>query len=56
MGKVRRSRSTDDPAHDRGQKETVTTLVVKPRRAEPSPAPELVSTGSVPGRGLDDAT
>jgi hypothetical protein len=44
------------PTCGRGQEETVATLVAEPRRAEPEPAPELVSTGSVPGRGLDDAT
>ncbi|MGH2664024.1 MAG: hypothetical protein ACRDH8_14740 [Actinomycetota bacterium] len=40
----------------RGQEETITTLVVNPRRAQPKLAPELLSTGSVPGRGMDDAT
>src|SRR5205085_7763032 len=41
---------------DRGQVETVTTLVMKPRRAEECWRPNFSGIGSVPGRGLDDAT
>jgi hypothetical protein len=48
----------DDSVHRRPgpSRETVTTLVVKPRRAEECWRPNFSGIGSVPGRGLDDAT